>query len=172
MEKRPNRSECPMRWRVRHHKALFVSAFPQHLTMKTLESPSVAVYITMTWGICTMSDWYQVCVSCHCQTDFFNEFKKCTIQCTKLKKYQITAFPFYSVLGFKYRKLQCIQTVGWLPFPHPPSLACGSSSQQARREHDQSVFLCVCLFVLFGTGWAWFLTSIIVMRKELVLTRF
>uniref|UniRef100_A0A8C1L3A8 Si:ch211-207d6.2 n=1 Tax=Cyprinus carpio TaxID=7962 RepID=A0A8C1L3A8_CYPCA len=26
-------------------KALFVSAFPQHLTMKTLESPSVAIYI-------------------------------------------------------------------------------------------------------------------------------
>lgn len=26
-------------------KALFVSAFPQHLTMKILESPSVAIYI-------------------------------------------------------------------------------------------------------------------------------
>ncbi len=26
-------------------KALFVSAFPQHLTMKTLDSPSVAIYI-------------------------------------------------------------------------------------------------------------------------------
>lgn len=26
-------------------RALFVSAFPQHLTMKTLESPSVAIYI-------------------------------------------------------------------------------------------------------------------------------
>lgn len=26
-------------------RALFVSAFPQHLTMKMLESPSVAVYV-------------------------------------------------------------------------------------------------------------------------------
>ncbi len=120
-------------------------------------------------------DWYQVCVSCHCQTDFIlMNLKSVPYNVQKLKNIRSQPFPFTVCLDLSTENCSAFKLLGDSLF-HTllfAGLRLPNKSAGIEREHDQSVFsVCVCLCYSAQAGLG-FLTSIIVMRKELVLTRF
>lgn len=181
-------------------RALFVSAFPQHLTMKTLESPSVAIYIkddirNMYYELtdvrcvsCTIGSLFIVRLQwpgCYFFCMTYNESKKRHMQCTTCQIMLDIAKHYHrhSLLqcGCFLSAENCRQCLILSTFKllgdslfHTllfTGLRLSNKSEGIERECDQSVFLCVCVSYLAEDGLG-FLTGFIVMRWELVLTRF
>jgi len=160
-------------------RALFVSAFPQHLTMKTLESPSVAIYIKddmrnmyyeltdVRWVSCTKCVVYQgafcCCMNLKSVTCNPQHVRLCWIRyCKNYHRHSILQCDWFLSAE------NCRQFLIWSKFKlfgdslfHTllfTGLRLPNKSVGIERECVQSVFLCVC--VLFGTGWAWLLNRL------------